>query len=295
MTIVQAVTDAPTAQAPPVTVLGVGSPLMGDDGVGLTLLAAVAAASPDPRVEFVDGGTGGLELLPVIQDAERLLILDAVAGAVPGAVVQFAGDQLARLGAAKLSPHQVGLLDVLAAARLTAREPAMAVVGIVPQMVDFQYGLTPVVEAGVPRAVAAAVAVITRWLEEAGTSVQVGVRDSELAAGHDRPGRRAAHGAGEGEELVDGLVLAARGAPDERGDGFDDERGARERCARGGERPGPQQRIGVGAAERADAEPDGFDPAGTPSRGGLGDGGGDAAQQSQFMHGAILPDERGHP
>jgi len=151
-----------------VTVLGVGNPIMGDDGVGLELLAAVRATCPGPRVEFVDGGTGGLELLPVVQDAQRLLVLDAVAGATPGQVVELAGDQIPRLLSAKLSPHQVGLLDVFAAARLLGREPAtVAVVGIVPEAVDLRLGLTPAVAAALPQAAALARAVVARWLDEA--------------------------------------------------------------------------------------------------------------------------------
>ncbi|MDR0431898.1 MAG: hydrogenase maturation protease, partial [Bifidobacteriaceae bacterium] len=67
----------------PITVLGVGNPIMSDDAVGLALLERLEQQRPDPRIEYVDGGTGGLELLPVVQDAQRLLILDAVRGANP--------------------------------------------------------------------------------------------------------------------------------------------------------------------------------------------------------------------
>jgi len=150
-----------------VTVLGVGNPIMGDDGVGLELLEAVRAALPDERVEYVDGATGGMELLPVVQDASHLLILDAVAGTEPGAVVELTGDQIPRLLSSKLSPHQVGLLDVFAAARMLRREPGtVAVVGVVPDSVELRLGLTPEVADALPAATAAACAVLARWLAE---------------------------------------------------------------------------------------------------------------------------------
>jgi len=156
-----------TAPAGSVTVLGVGNPIMGDDGVGLELLAAVRAARPSPSVEFVDGGTGGMELLPVVQTASHLLILDAVAGDNPGTVVRLDGDQIPRLLAAKLSPHQMGLLDVFAAARLLGREPGIvAVVGVVPAAVEVRLGLTPAVAAGLDEATAVACAVLDDWLAE---------------------------------------------------------------------------------------------------------------------------------
>jgi len=52
-----------------ITVLGVGNPIMADDGVGLVLLSALSEVRADSRIEYVDGGTGGLELIPVVQEA----------------------------------------------------------------------------------------------------------------------------------------------------------------------------------------------------------------------------------
>lgn len=153
-----------------VTVLGVGNPIMGDDGIGLELLALLRAQRDDERVEFVDGGTSGMELVPVVEEASSLLILDAVAphpasGRQPGQAVRIAGDQVPRLLASKLSPHQVGMLDVLAAARLLGREPErVEVVGIVPVDIDLRLGLSPAAAAGLPAAVALAGQVLDEWL-----------------------------------------------------------------------------------------------------------------------------------
>jgi hydrogenase maturation protease len=137
---------------------------MADDGVGPALLAGLRQARPDAPVEYVDGGIGGLDLLPVVGDAARLLILDAVAGGQPGEVLRLDGDQLPRLLAAKLSPHEVGLLDVFAAARLLGCEPAeVTVVGVVPAVIDLGVRLSPLVRAALPRAVALAAAVLDDW------------------------------------------------------------------------------------------------------------------------------------
>jgi len=150
-----------------VTVLGVGNPIMGDDGIGLELLSLVRAARPSPRIEYVDGGTSGMELIPVVQDARRLLVLDAVAGLVPGAVVEVVGDQIKRLMSTKVSPHQLGLRDVFTAVRLLGREPEhIHVVGIVPQSVELQVGLSSVVQAALPEASRRAVEVIDGWLDD---------------------------------------------------------------------------------------------------------------------------------
>jgi hydrogenase maturation protease len=151
----------------PITVLGVGNTIMGDDGVGLALLERLAETRADQRISFVDGATGGMELLPVVQDATRLLILDAVAGTEPGTVVWLTGDQVPRLLATKLSPHQVGLLDLFAAARMLGTEPAaVEVVGVVPEMVDLGLELSAPVAAALDQATGQACAVLDRWLAE---------------------------------------------------------------------------------------------------------------------------------
>lgn len=152
--------------ARPITVLGVGNPIMADDGIGLELLALLQPRN-EALVEYVDGATGGMELLPVVQDAGRLLILDAITGTVPGTVLTLTGDQLPRMLAAKLSPHQVGLLDVLSAARLLGTEPdLLEVVGVVPEVVDLRLGVSASVAAALPAAAALAGACLDRWLAE---------------------------------------------------------------------------------------------------------------------------------
>jgi hydrogenase maturation protease len=165
--------DSVTARPPfepdptPITVLGVGNLIMGDDGVGLVLVERLQALCTDPRVSYVDGATGGMELLPVVQEATRLLILDAVAGKVPGTVVRLTGDQVPRLLATKLSPHQVGLLDLFAAARMLGTEPAeVEVVGVVPELIDLGLDLTAPVSGAIDEALEQAVAVLDRWLGE---------------------------------------------------------------------------------------------------------------------------------
>lgn len=159
-----------------VTVLAVGNPIMGDDGIGPAVLERLGERyGPIAGCDLVDGGISGLALLPVVQDADRLLILDALAAPrTPGTVVRVDGDQLPRLLGAKLSPHQVGMLDVLAAARLLGQEPrSVAAVGIVPAEVDLRVGLSPGVAAAISGAADAAAEVIREWLAQ----------DQQVAAG----------------------------------------------------------------------------------------------------------------
>jgi len=147
-------------------VLGLGNPLMGDDGLGLAALERLATRwVVPPEVQLLDGGTGGLQLLPPIEDADRLILLDAIeAGEAPGRLVVLERDELPRYFAHKLSPHEIALRDVLALAELRDRLPAdLVAIGLQPGRVTMGPGLSPEVEAGVAAMLDAVVAWLEHW------------------------------------------------------------------------------------------------------------------------------------
>jgi len=138
----------------PVLVLGLGNPIMGDDGVGILALEQFRARFDVPAgVELVDGGTWGMNLLPCIEEAGKLLLVDAIrAGKAPGADVFLAGADLPQTLAQKLSAHQVDLVDVLALAQARGTLPVHTVaLGVEPERVEMRADLTPAVARGVQR------------------------------------------------------------------------------------------------------------------------------------------------
>ncbi|HSJ98930.1 MAG TPA: HyaD/HybD family hydrogenase maturation endopeptidase [Myxococcota bacterium] len=147
-------------------VIGLGSPLMGDDGVGLAALARLRERfAGDPGVDWIDGGTAGLALLPVIEAARRVLLLDAIdAGAAPGTLVELEGAALPRRLAAKLSPHQVDVGELLALAALRGAEPEQLVaIGVQPERVALGVGLSEPVAAALAGFVEGASARLRAW------------------------------------------------------------------------------------------------------------------------------------
>jgi hydrogenase maturation protease len=137
-----------------VLVLGVGNLLLGDEGVGVHAVRALARDHVfPPGVELLDGGTAGMELLEPIRQARHLVVIDAVdAGVEPGTVVRLSGNEVPIFfGRRHLSPHQVGLSDVLAVARLAGRAPAtVAVHGIQPERLEPGLDLSPRVAEALP-------------------------------------------------------------------------------------------------------------------------------------------------
>jgi hydrogenase maturation protease len=139
---------------------------MGDDGLGLAALERLAAERVVPvEVHLVDGGTWGLQLLPHIEDAGRLLLLDAIeAGARPGELVILERETIPRFFAHKFSPHEVGLREVLALAELRGRLPReLVAIGVQPGAVTLAPGLSAAVEAGLAAMLDAVVSRLEAW------------------------------------------------------------------------------------------------------------------------------------
>lgn len=150
-------------------VIGVGSPLMGDDGVGVAAVELLRRAVGDVEdVALLDGGTWGMQLLPEIEDADRLLVLDAIHdGQAPGTVIRLEKDELPRLLYQKVSPHQIDLREVFAVAELKGTFPHMAVaLGVEPEVVELREGLSPAVAGALHELLAAAVAQLRVWGHE---------------------------------------------------------------------------------------------------------------------------------
>jgi hydrogenase maturation protease len=147
-------------------VLGLGNPIMADDGFGLAVLAHLERCwDLPPGVQLVDGGTWGLTLLPLIEDATHVLVLDAIdAGAEPGALVRIECDELPSAYSVRTSPHQVDLSDVLAILRLRGTMPShMTAIGAQPARVDLDTALSPALEQVVEEAGRLAVAELEAW------------------------------------------------------------------------------------------------------------------------------------
>jgi hydrogenase maturation protease len=133
-----------------VLVLGIGNLVMSDDGVGVKVVQRLQREYRFPLcVEILDGGTLGLDLLPKLEDIERLIIVDAVeTGQKPGTCVRLTGEELPIALETKLSPHQMGLKDLLAVSQLMGHSPRqMVLIGVQPGSIEMDTELTPEVEA----------------------------------------------------------------------------------------------------------------------------------------------------
>lgn len=122
---------------------------MTDDGVGVKVVHGLQDnySFPDD-VTVLDGGTLGLDLLPRLEGVERLLVVDALeTGGAPGTAVRLFGEEIPHALRTKLSPHQMGLQDLLAVAELQGNVPQeMILWGVQPESIEMGTELSAVVE-----------------------------------------------------------------------------------------------------------------------------------------------------
>ena len=141
-----------------ILVLGIGNPLMTDEGAGVRVAESLMERYDFPEgVDVVDAGTMGLGMLHLMRDRDLVIVADAVdnTGHPAGTVVILTPEELAP-SQVMHSLHDMRLVNVLEAAALAGYEPDAICVGIqVESMEQWVTELTPAVEGALPGAIAA--------------------------------------------------------------------------------------------------------------------------------------------
>jgi hydrogenase maturation protease len=132
---------------PKITILGIGNTLFSDEGVGIHLLPLLEEAlKDDENIEIIEGLTDGMKLLGPVEDAENLIIIDAInAGKVGGTIIVLEGDEIPAYFGIKMSIHQLGFQEVLLAAKMRDRYPKQIMMfGMQPTSLQMGIELTEI-------------------------------------------------------------------------------------------------------------------------------------------------------
>jgi hydrogenase maturation protease len=110
---VKAVLRCPILASFKTLVLGLGNVLMGDEGIGVYTVRELEKHLLPPGVDCLDGGTGGFTLLEPLEDADRIIIIDAASDGNPIGTVTRTTPQFSRDYPPTLTAHDVGMKDLL--------------------------------------------------------------------------------------------------------------------------------------------------------------------------------------
>jgi len=139
----------------PTLVLGVGNILLRDEGVGVRVVEAMGQLELPPGVELVDGATAGLDLLDLLADRGKVIVIDAIEGdSEPGTVLRLRLEDLVPRDGQSISLHEIGVLETLAVAGQLGIAPRDVIVfGVKPHNVGCGLDLTPEIAGRVPEIV----------------------------------------------------------------------------------------------------------------------------------------------
>ncbi|MCU0651317.1 MAG: HyaD/HybD family hydrogenase maturation endopeptidase [Candidatus Omnitrophica bacterium] len=133
-------------------IIGCGNLLMQDEGIGVHLVRHLQGQKLPDDVELVDGATGGFDLLEVIKEAQKVIIVDAIkAGGKPGDIYRFGPEDYQTESFPHTSLHDVSLKDIFEIIKLTGKLPQITIFGVEPKTIDWGMELTDEVKVVLPR------------------------------------------------------------------------------------------------------------------------------------------------
>ncbi len=135
-------------------ILGVGNILQKDDGIGVFVVNKLRDSGMQipGHVDIMDGGTAGLDLIPIMYEYDRIIIIDALKVADhPGSVYRFTPEYLLS-SSSRVSLHEIGISEILNMLKIQGANPEVEIIGIVPEDIEtLEIAISPAVADAVPR------------------------------------------------------------------------------------------------------------------------------------------------
>ena len=128
-------------------VLGIGNILLKDDGIGVHIVNELLKESYPQNVDIIDGGTAILDLLDVFVKNNKIIVVDTLKGGhEPGTIYKVTPEEMGEYIKANSSLHDVQVLDMLKNANLLGYCPEVIVIGIEPSEIEYNIGLSKVLQ-----------------------------------------------------------------------------------------------------------------------------------------------------
>lgn len=132
-------------------ILGIGNVLMGDEGIGVSVINELENTALPASVELLDGGTGSFLLLEPMQRAKKVILIDATDDGGRAGTVRRLRPRYAKDYPRTLTAHDIGLKDLLDAFYLLGDAPDVTLFAVsIPPLQDLRIGLSPELQPVVP-------------------------------------------------------------------------------------------------------------------------------------------------
>jgi len=150
---------------PRILIAGMGNILLKDDGVGVH---AVKRLPPADNREYrtVEVGCAVFDALHLFDWADRILLIDAMqAGGPPGTVYRVDSLKEMDMGTMPASLHEFSVIQAL---EMIQKDPgpAVSIIGIEPEIIDYGLELSKTVEASLPLVWETGRRIVEEWIRE---------------------------------------------------------------------------------------------------------------------------------
>ena len=135
-----------------ILVIGIGSILKGDDGIGPRVIDELEKDSLPDNVVLERGDLSGMDLIKFFPEFKRVIIVDAAdMKEPPGEIKVFTFDQIKESTFSdSFSTHGMALLETLTLSKALDMKPEIVIVGVQPKDVSYNLKLSGLIESKIP-------------------------------------------------------------------------------------------------------------------------------------------------
>ena len=117
---------------------------MGNEGIGVYCVLDFMKKDLPENVECLDGGTGSFTLLGPMQEADKVIIIDATINGKPTGTIDVTYPEFSSDYPTTLTAHDIGLKDLLDAFYILGDKPDITLIAIsIPSYGDLSTTLSP--------------------------------------------------------------------------------------------------------------------------------------------------------
>ncbi|MFZ3385949.1 MAG: hydrogenase maturation protease [Candidatus Hydromicrobium sp.] len=137
-----------------VKIIGFGNKYRSDDGIGIRVVEELGKLDSFRNIDIIDGGTSGTDLIFLVKDCRKIIIIDAIdAGQDVGDVVNIQisdVEEFIKSDFKSLSLHDLNLADILKLIKALKINADISIIGVKPKKMDFGDRLSPEIEEKIP-------------------------------------------------------------------------------------------------------------------------------------------------
>jgi len=142
-----------------IKIIGFGNLFMGDDGIGVKVIEELRkqdSLKGANNIEIIDGGTSGVDLIFILKDADKAIIVDAVdAGQEIGEIKVFSYDDIKTVNSKNrpfksFSMHDMDLAEVFELLKTLNLNKQIMIIGIKPKNIGYSDRLSPEIAEKIP-------------------------------------------------------------------------------------------------------------------------------------------------